>query len=165
VRQIEDFDLELVEELLHFLYTDMCNVCTHIGCGCIRCRPFVLANRYNVPELKRSCEHQLLIGMNADNVLAVLSLAELYDSTALKQGVLGYVARHPTVLLQSGTFIRSLSAQQCHEVLCAAAGVKSATALGPARVKDKAAASAGSEWLGVRLIEMVCIGQSMLMCV
>jgi hypothetical protein len=74
-----------------------------------------------VQDLQRLCERQLQAGLTADNVLHMLSVAELYDSVNLRSGVLAYIAQNVTALVET--------LEQCQDVLCTMAGVNRTTAL------------------------------------
>jgi hypothetical protein len=84
----------------------------------------------------------LLTNVTANNVLHVLSLADLYSSAELRKSVLTFIVNNAAALLKSRTFLPGLSLELCQEVLCAVVGVELSTAL-PADEADPLLAAAG----------------------
>jgi hypothetical protein len=131
--RITDCDAAVVQKFVNFLYAGSCAPGLHA-------EPlFVLAHRYEMPDLQRLCEHHLERSLSTDNVLHVLSLADLYQLPELRKAAVSYIGRNAAVLLKSRTFLPSLSPQLCQEVLCATAGVEMKDALpDDAEEKNKA---------------------------
>jgi hypothetical protein len=117
--RIADCDAAVVQEFVNFLYAGTCTAGGNTG------SLFVLAHRYEMPELQRLCEHHLVTGLTAANALEALSLADLYQLAELRKRVLTYIGRNATALLKS----RALSPELCQEVLCALSGVDIGDAL------------------------------------
>lgn len=118
---IPDFDAVVMQEFLHFIYTDHCErtvLDTHS-------EPLLAAAcKYQVPGLEALCENHLCSTLSVHNVAGVLYLSDLYCAHQLKARALHYIAHNAKAVVQTDGFFQSLSMPLCQEVIRALAGVE-----------------------------------------
>lgn len=90
---IHDTNPEIFSMFLEFLY------CGHIQLNSLSTDQLTelltLADRYEVADLGRVCEHGLLQHVDTDTALCLLSIADQFQSTTLKDKVLNFLRNHP----------------------------------------------------------------------
>jgi len=87
VLEIKDFACEVVEELLHYIYT-----------GEVQCKDpvelYKVADKYLLEELKKWLEAKLCLNVGFANVLESLQLADQCNANKLKMVALTFLATH-----------------------------------------------------------------------
>jgi speckle-type POZ protein len=118
---IPDFEAAVVREFLHFLYTDRIS---HVP-GVMEQHAealLAMACKYQVRGLETYCENFLCASLSLENVIEVLSLADLFHATRLKSRALQFIAHNAKAVVQSEAF-RALSLDLYPEVMRAVVGV------------------------------------------
>jgi len=85
--QIEDFDLETVQDFVHFLYNGKLE-------GDYNLDTLAIANKYDVGILKEICEAELSKGLSGSNVIACWIASDMCQAAHLKKAVLAYIVEN-----------------------------------------------------------------------
>jgi hypothetical protein len=117
---ISDFDQDVVQEFINFLYLDTCNAAV-LDEHAISL--LAMAHKYEVTRLFRMCESFLIDALAVDNVVDFLQLGDLYGAMELKGNALKLIKTELKALMKSGRFYESLSPDLMHEVMCQVADV------------------------------------------
>jgi hypothetical protein len=117
---ISDFDQDVVQEFINFLYLDTCNAAV-LDEHAISL--LAMAHKYEVTRLFRMCESFLIDALAVDNVVDFLQLGDLYGAMELKGNALKLIKTELKALIKSGRFYESLSPDLMHEVMCQVADV------------------------------------------
>ena len=95
---IHDFELDVVAETLHFIYT---GVLTEMGKVMLRHkahRLLALAERYHLNVLKNISEERLCLTLRVDNSIQYLRVGEVFGAMTLRRMALELVARRMSLL-------------------------------------------------------------------
>ncbi len=117
---ISDFDQDVVQEFINFLYLDTCDETAldeHAD------SLLAIAHKYEVNRLFRICERFLIGAFDVGNVVHFLQLGDLYGATELKCKALKFIKTEFKALTKSGRFYESLNPDLMHEVMCQVADV------------------------------------------
>ena len=117
---ISDFDQDVVQEFINFLYIDTCDATVldeHAE------TLLAMAHKYEVTRLFRICERFLIGAFDVGNVVHFLQLGDLYGATELKGKALKFIKTELKALTKSGRFYESLNPDLMHEVMCQVADV------------------------------------------
>ena len=79
--------------LIEFLYTNQIEPDADLAIEL-----FKQADKYVVPELKKSCEQYLCNSLNPENYVNIANLAEMLEANALREATLAYIARNVKAL-------------------------------------------------------------------
>jgi hypothetical protein len=112
---ISDFDQDVVQEFINFLYLDTCDATVlddHAQ------SLLAIAHKYEVNRLFRMCESFLINTLDVDNVVDFLKLGDLYGAMKLKGKALKLIKSEFKVLIKSGRFYESLNPDLLQEVIC-----------------------------------------------
>ncbi len=112
---ISDFDQDVVQEFINFLYLDTCDATVldeHAD------SLLAIAHKYEVVRLFRTCEGFLIDSLSTKNVVDFLQLGDLYGAIKLKGKALKLIKSEFKVLIKSGRFYESLNPDLLHEVMC-----------------------------------------------
>lgn len=74
---IPDTSYDTFEEMLHFIYTGRVTSTTNFSF--LAMELFVAAHRYQIEDLQKMCENEILENLNEQNSAEVLDLVHLYD--------------------------------------------------------------------------------------
>uniref|UniRef100_A0A0K0FN32 Speckle-type POZ protein-like (inferred by orthology to a human protein) n=2 Tax=Strongyloides venezuelensis TaxID=75913 RepID=A0A0K0FN32_STRVS len=96
VIQIMDFSIEVVREMLRFIYTDNVTDIKNITS-----EVFVIANKYRLDILKAILKHSLCRNLSIENVLERFALSEKYSTENLKKYCLELVLENAGWLLKT----------------------------------------------------------------
>lgn len=97
--EINDVKLNVFKELLRYIYTDNINSID----STMAKELLVAAIKYDLEELKSTCEAILCNGMNVDNAIEILKTADEYDLPRLKSQAAKFsVERGPTIIKSTG---------------------------------------------------------------
>ena len=93
---ISNFSVDVVREMLYFLYTDTCHVellpdLSHTLLG--------IACKYHIEGLKQICEHYLCSILTVSNAVELLELSDMYEAKVLKMKALKYVANNLKIII------------------------------------------------------------------
>ncbi|XP_021319853.1 BTB/POZ and MATH domain-containing protein 2 [Sorghum bicolor] len=92
--RIDDMEPTIFEALLHFIYTDRCNVGENVAMQHL----LVAADRYGLDRLKAICEDKLCHAIDVETVATTITLAEQHQSVQLKDGCLRFIIASRDVL-------------------------------------------------------------------
>lgn len=84
--RILDFDDDVVKGMLQYLYTGETDLIGQRAPDLLR-----IAEKYDLPGLKKICEHAIIKDLNVDNAAVMLILAHMHNATQLKQCVLDFI--------------------------------------------------------------------------
>ena len=82
---IKDFDVETVESLINFMYD------CQLPKSKFTLELLMMADKYNVIELKKLCQTSIAKGLNNENVMDVLSTSSACQALGLKFAALDYI--------------------------------------------------------------------------
>jgi len=98
---VSDFDIAVVRELVHFIYTDsLSSAASDVS----RHDLLRVACKYQVPGLMSLCEEQFIASMNGDTVVPMLQMAHDYRAMHLKITCLQFIARTPLEVTKQTAF-------------------------------------------------------------
>ncbi|KAJ8683727.1 hypothetical protein QAD02_019519 [Eretmocerus hayati] len=87
--RITDIDFEVMAEIIRFIYTgQVCNINTFVK------EILVAADKYGIDELKDQCSQYLCRLLMVDNVLSLISFADLYRMDKLKEMGMKFFVDH-----------------------------------------------------------------------
>ena len=87
VIEISDVDQAVISDMLAYIYTGSApNLDTLVR------ELLNVANKYELPGLLTMCKRELKLKINAENVIELLQLADLLDSSYLKKACLNYIS-------------------------------------------------------------------------
>ncbi|XP_058799372.1 kelch-like protein 24a [Phymastichus coffea] len=116
VVKIDNLDVEVVEEMLSYIYTGRADNVAEMPQ-----KLFEAAHRYELSELQDLCEEYILFSFNDQNVMEILEIANLYDLTALRTGIITFVEKGEKKLILDPDFqnflCRSLKINNAVETL------------------------------------------------
>lgn len=115
--RIEDVDVEVMRELLHFVYVGRLNDLPDD----LADKLLMAADKYELDGLKRLCEDKLVGQLHADNVYDCLRLADDHGACKLKQAAIKFLIGNAQQLADADDFrlsVRSLSADLLADILC-----------------------------------------------
>ncbi|XP_044004283.1 speckle-type POZ protein-like [Aphidius gifuensis] len=111
---IEDFDADIVNQMLEYIYTEKppSNIdnCAHDLLGA--------AHKYQIDELFLMCEINIMAKMTAESVIDTLFVANLYDAEKLKNKAIEFIKQNLSII-DSADFknLELLNAKLAFEVL------------------------------------------------
>jgi len=111
---MEDMDIYTLNEMLRFMYCDTLHKDFSVQDDLVSL--FVAANKYNVKGLSSHCEELFCGQMNIENVCDIVTLADIYNSTSLKQHCMGFITKNAHHILLKGV-IAELECDLRREVL------------------------------------------------
>uniref|UniRef100_A0A1I8AJ66 Speckle-type POZ protein n=1 Tax=Steinernema glaseri TaxID=37863 RepID=A0A1I8AJ66_9BILA len=94
--EISDFDAEVVNEMLRFIYTGNTPNLDQMAD-----RLIAAADKYNLDRLKVMCEQSLCHSLTNENACGTLILADLYHASQLKQQAIDYINLHANEVMDS----------------------------------------------------------------
>jgi hypothetical protein len=93
---VDDLSAEVLQELLHFVYTDELSSLTVLD-GLAE-ELFCAASKYQVYGLIAVCEDSICNKINVDNVLNILSLSDVYGSSRIKDRAFQFITQNHTLI-------------------------------------------------------------------
>jgi len=84
---------------LKFLYSDHIDLDENLALELIH-----LADKYSVPDLKKLCEQCLSICLDIENYVKIAQLAELLDTTSLREATVAFIAKNVKKLKERSDF-------------------------------------------------------------
>ena len=87
---IKDCTPQVLSNFLEFLYTDELK---DMKC-CNLCDLMLLADKYNIPSLKKVCEENLVLNINCSNVFERLQVATMVTAPELLETAAKFIASH-----------------------------------------------------------------------
>jgi hypothetical protein len=118
---ISDIEHTVLQALVRFMYTDTCDADVlrqHVS------DLLVSAVKYQVPALQSKCEQFIAAHTTTVNVIDVLHLAELHQSSFLKSRALSVVVGNIKGLLQQDGFMDGIKDGLWHDIMRAMVAVK-----------------------------------------
>lgn len=97
--KIEEFDSEVIEELLSHMYTGETE-----NLHKIPREVFEAAHKYEIHELKYKCMEYFAFNLNYENVIDSLDLATIYDLGDLKTGAKAFIDNHEEEMCKEASF-------------------------------------------------------------
>ncbi|KAH9403207.1 hypothetical protein TYRP_015085 [Tyrophagus putrescentiae] len=97
-RQVEipDVRAEVFKDFLQFVYTGV-----RPKCGRLTTELLILADKYQVEELKENCEEYLSATLSLSTVIPRLKVAALHGAAVLKESCLAFIAKNLVYLVNS----------------------------------------------------------------
>merc|ERR1712034_36737 len=95
VVEIKDFDEDVIEGLLYYMYTGTMKDLKNVDVEALMCA----ADKYQLEHLKTMCEDILCSRISLENAASLLVMADLQRVEKLKEKVLGFIVRNPRVML------------------------------------------------------------------
>jgi speckle-type POZ protein len=89
---IEDIDSQVFRKLLQFLYTGSSGSSKKDPCDALQAL-FLAADKYQVDALREICEECLICQLELENVLHLLTWAQLYGAEKLKETAVTYIVK------------------------------------------------------------------------
>jgi speckle-type POZ protein len=86
--EIQDFDSDIVEEMLNYMYTGEVKSLADKAP-----KLFQIAEKYDIPGLKKKCEYSLADNLTVENAADVLIVAHFHNAEALKAKVISFINR------------------------------------------------------------------------
>jgi len=86
---IEDFDEETVNAMVHYMYTGENSFPREKLSDVLR-----IAEKYNLPGLKKSCEVQMCDSLTMDNINKAFEIAYLYELDLLKRRAIDFIIEY-----------------------------------------------------------------------
>lgn len=107
---ITDFDANVVEKFINFIYKGECDFTSDA--------PLLLAfaEKYDVQELKLTCEQFLTEDLQLENAVPMLRLADLYRANFLKTEALKFINGNLKGVISSESW-KSMSLELVNDVL------------------------------------------------
>ena len=96
---IEDAEPNVIDEMLSFVYTGKVKDMNLIACELLR-----ISDKYFLEGLKSICEDTLCENLSVENVLKILSLADLHNVKTLRTRAVKFSVAHAKELIQNGSF-------------------------------------------------------------
>ena len=96
---IEDAEPNVIEEMLRYIYTGEVKDINLIACELLR-----VADKYFLEGLKLICEDTLCENLSVENVLEMLSLADLHNAKTLRTKAIEFSIEHAKELIQTPAF-------------------------------------------------------------
>ena len=96
---IEDAEPNVVEEMLRFIYTGKVK-----DLNLIACELFKISDQYLLDGLKLICEDTLCKSLSVENVLEMISLADLHNAKTLKTKAEEFRVTHAKEIVQTASF-------------------------------------------------------------
>ena len=93
---IEDAEPNVIEEMLRFIYTGKVKDMNLIACELLR-----ISDKYCLEGLKSICEGTLCGNLSVENVLKILSFADLYNVKTLRTKAVKFSVAHAKELIQT----------------------------------------------------------------
>jgi len=87
---LQDFDSDIVKEMLHFIYTDKVDNLDELAYDLL-----IAADKYNLEKLKKICAKHLITTITSDNTGDVLAVADIANCERLKQKTIEYIVSNP----------------------------------------------------------------------
>jgi len=91
VVKVKDIPCHIFKEMINYIYSSKCDqemLSTNV-------QDFLhVAEKYDLPGLKRQCEKVLLLGLDITNLDEILELAETFNLDALRQFIIKYITRN-----------------------------------------------------------------------
>lgn len=116
VVNIHDFDAEVIEEMLWYVYTNKTKNLDKIAQDV-----FGVANKYQIHGLKAKCVEYFVFNLNYSNVIDILDLATLYDLQDLKNNATAFMCNHEEQMAKEDSYqkflCRDLSANTIAHIL------------------------------------------------
>lgn len=113
---IKDFNSEVIEEMLLYIYTNKTKNLSHIYR-----QVFEVANLYEIKDLKSTCQEYFLFNMSYENVIDFLDLAKRHGLQDLRKSAMNFVHKYEKQMVQKESFheflCRNLSADTIAETL------------------------------------------------
>lgn len=97
--ELADVDAEVLEELLLFIYSGKIKNMAINVYGLL-----AVADKYAIEELKSMCKEYLCSNLNIDNVVNVLSLADLHNAVDLKKHAMNFLVVYKNEFRNSDAF-------------------------------------------------------------
>lgn len=88
-RSIAFLSLQVVVEMLEYLYTASCPRLNELGAELL-----IAADKYSLAGLKLQCERALAAGVTTENAAEFLILADLHHASQLRRRALEYITQH-----------------------------------------------------------------------
>lgn len=105
--EIEDIDYDVMQQILHFIYTGKVNVEKAIP---LYSDLLIAADKYELDGLKLLCEDSLIVKLSLRNVGTLLNLADRHKADELKKAAMKFIANHSKVLADSKKFKADMTA-------------------------------------------------------
>uniref|UniRef100_A0A0K0E8B8 BTB domain-containing protein n=1 Tax=Strongyloides stercoralis TaxID=6248 RepID=A0A0K0E8B8_STRER len=93
--EIKDFQLEVVEEMLRYIYTD-----TYLNKVDIVTEVYMIADKYDIIGLKKVTENHLIKNTSVDNSCKYLVLADTYSNDTLKKYCLEFITTNAKEVIE-----------------------------------------------------------------
>uniref|UniRef100_A0A5S6QEG8 BTB domain-containing protein n=1 Tax=Trichuris muris TaxID=70415 RepID=A0A5S6QEG8_TRIMR len=87
--EISDFEPDVIQELIHFIYTGYSNRIDELGADLL-----TAADKYNLEDLKLHCEKALVRAINTQNACALLALADSHMASSLYRACVEYIRQN-----------------------------------------------------------------------
>ncbi|XP_049961985.1 protein roadkill-like [Schistocerca serialis cubense] len=100
---IKDVEADVLREVLRFIYTDSTPLLEKMAD-----RLLVVADKYDLPQLKELCEVELAKNLTVDNAAATAVIALSHSCDILKQSVVSFVKRHRVPIMDSKGWAEAL---------------------------------------------------------
>ena len=96
---ITDFDGDVIEEMLTFMYTGKTSKLDEMAEGLLGA-----ADKYDLDRLKAMCEKQLYANLSIENASRVLILADLHNANQLKDQTIDFLNKNATVIKKTSGY-------------------------------------------------------------
>ena len=94
---LHDVALPVFQSFLHFLYAGLYRLDLSQESANMLADLLLLADRYEVDQLKDCCEEALLAKVDSDSCFALLALADQFQAGALRRTAFQYIAQRPSL--------------------------------------------------------------------
>ena len=97
---LHDVTLPVFQSFLHFLYAGLYRLDLSQESANMLADLLLLADRYEVDQLKDCCEEALLAKVDSDSCFALLALADQFQAGALRRAAFQYIAQRPSLSIE-----------------------------------------------------------------
>ncbi|XP_074599010.1 speckle-type POZ protein B-like [Brevipalpus obovatus] len=94
--EIKDIDGAVLSEMVQFIYSDQVKNIEEFAADLL-----IVAEKYDLPRLKRLCEQHLATKLSYDTSGNILALADICNSIELKEKALDFVIANPSKVIHS----------------------------------------------------------------
>ena len=84
--EIEDFDDEIIEGMLEFIYFHKVSTMKENALDLLR-----ISHQFQLPDLLMECEDVILKNLTTENAAEIMNFAQLYSPTSLEPSVLDFI--------------------------------------------------------------------------
>ncbi len=131
---IDDFDYEVVEEMLHFVYTDCCT--SRANAEKLGEQLLGIASKYQLYGLIDVCETVYKLNMHEHSVIDILCMADRYSAQHLKSCALQYIVAHSSSICGSKRYLE-LEGDLKAEIDCVCTARKKRSGCGATMDKER----------------------------